>query len=178
MYIPPQSGTGPAPVLSHARSTAENRAVGMALLCLSGVAHSLPLFEAVDRDKIAMALLRPDQPPPLRKLDETNRPAVLVVGDDNNGTRHGPDGWPSAHRLMRWAGATMIHGAAGLPEHYEAAVLGAIQHRRLVLIETASWRVDAWSAMAKRFMPPFRILQIRPDVGVLHPTMPESETVQ
>jgi len=114
----------------------------------------------------------------LGRLDKTSRPAVLIVSDDDDHTRLGPDGWACAARVMRWGGAALIHGSGGQAEHYAMAVQGALTARRLVLVETSSWRVDAWAEAALRFMPPHRVLQIRPRPGEVHPVLPMSGTVQ
>jgi len=170
--------SGPAIVVSAQTATPANLARAIALLHEMAATHHVPLLQAVARDEIALTMVQPGQAPPLGRLDKTNRPAILILSDDDDHTRLGPDGWPCAARIMRWAGAGLIHGTGGQAEHYVVAVQGALVARRLVIVETSSWRADAWAEAAHRLMPPHRVLQIRPYPGEVHPILPMSGTVQ
>ncbi len=143
-----------------------------------GASFGVPLLRAVMADEIALAMLQPGQPPPLARLDAARRPAILVVGDDDDTTRLGPDGWPGVHRALRWSRAAMLHGTGGRPEHYEKALGGALLARRLVLVETSSALLDPWSEMAVRFLPPCAIARVQPFAGGVHPIMAPREQRQ
>jgi hypothetical protein len=175
----PTAGTrAPAIVVSAETATPANLVRAIAFLHLMGTIFHVPLFEAVARDEIALSMVQPRQAPPLGRLDKTGRPAVLIISDDDDHTRLGPQDWPCVARVMRWAGAALIHGSGGKPEHYKLAVRGVLSARRLVLVETSSWRVDAWTEAALRSLPKHRVLRIEPPEGGIHPIMPTLETIQ
>ena len=140
-----------------------------ALLETVGEQFRTPLLRALQHDLIALTVLGTGQAPPLAKLDHTQRPAVVVLVDDDDATRVGPNGWRYAARVMRWARGAFLHGTGGTPQHYELAVLVAQQVRHLVLVETSSNQLDAWQALALRSIPPKHIVRIEPPNGGVHP---------
>jgi hypothetical protein len=73
-------------------------------------------------------------------------PMLLVVGADD-GLNDGPEAWPLAQRMIRWASAIVLHGTGAEIVHYEWAVQGAEVHRRALLIECASATLPAWEAL-------------------------------
>jgi hypothetical protein len=97
----------------------------------------------------------------------SNRPAVMLIGDDDRLDR-GPSGWAQAERALRWARASMLHGAAAEIAHYEAAIVAAELVRRRLVIECSTATLGAWLALirAAPHRPP--TLLIRPRGGV-HP---------
>lgn len=166
---PSFSGSIASPILTAANAVPGGIAAALAILGASGLEFACPLFEAVRRDEIAVTIARPHHSLPLRRLDAAHRPAVVILGDDSEGTRLGPSGWPHAHQGMRWAAGAVLHGAAGERRHYEKAIAGAKEARRIVLVETSSWRIPEWEQLALRYMAPSRILKILPSGGRFHP---------
>jgi hypothetical protein len=77
-----------------------------------------PLLEAVHAGRLAFAeagrAWRPAAT--LRALDRTGKPALLLLGDDDE-TPTGPAGWPGVATALRWARAVVLHATGGLPEH-------------------------------------------------------------
>jgi hypothetical protein len=92
---------------------------------------------------------------------------LILIGDDD-GLDTGPDGWACARRVLGWARRIVIHGAAGLAEHYAGAAAATMVVRRLVLIECTSARVNAWAEAAKRDAPNV-IVQCLVPAGGVHP---------
>ncbi len=117
---------------------------------------------------------------PKKVLEHHARPLVIVIGDDDLGSP-GPTGWPQARRLFRWARAAVVHGAAGKPEHYAAAVVIAGLAGRVLFVETNTQHAPAWLDMARAALPPPAILAILTPPGAPpHPAwrVPEGVTVQ
>lgn len=168
---PPPSApqAGPAHVLSVETASPAAVARAIAVMEVIGEQFRIPLFRAVPRGEIAFTVLNPGQAPPLAKLERTGRPAIIVLTSDDDTTRLGPDGWPHAARILRWAKAAMLHGTGGRPEHYELAIEGAKVHRRVVLVETCTAHIEAWTTLARRTMAPERILRMQPPDGGVHP---------
>lgn len=121
---------------------------------------------------VALAVCGLGQTPPLAKLDRAGVPALLVLTADCDLSRVGPDEFPFAARALRWARAVLVHAAGGQEVHYEMAVAGARMHRRLVLVETCTAHLAAWTALALRTVPPSRVLHIAPPPGQVHPVPP------
>ncbi len=170
--------TGPAHVLTARCTNAERIAAAITIMEAAGEDFRTPLFRAVLHDEIALTVMCHGQTAPLDQLDQTRRPAILLLTDDDDTTRLGPDGWPSSARIMRWGRSAILHGSGGQPEHYGAAVVGAVVSSRLVLIETSSAQLAPWIKAAARFMPLGRILCIKPTGGGVHPVPMPTETMQ
>jgi hypothetical protein len=90
--------------------------------------------------------------------------AVVVVGADD-GMSDGPEAWPLAHRMVRWANSIILHGAGPELIHYQLAVAGAVQHGSLLFIECESAALPAWESLilAARHRPV--VLKIVPKGG-------------
>ena len=174
----PATQSGPALVLSAATTTPESIAHGIAALQTTGEAFRVSLLRGVRDDEIALAVLGTGQSPPVTEMERTGRPSLIVLTDDDDTTRLGPDGWPRATRALRWARSVMIHGSGGKPEHYELAVQGTKGGGRLLLIETSSAHVLPWLRAVTRFLPPARVLVIAPPGGEVHPVPVPKEAVQ
>lgn len=165
----PATQDGPAHVICARTASPANVARAIAMMEAIGEQFRIPLFRAVPRGEIALTVLGTGQAPPLSRLDRTGFPGLVVLTDDDDTTRLGPDGWRYAARILRWARGVMLHGTGGQPEHYQMAVEGAQRCGRLVLVETCSTQIDAWAALALRTLAPGRILKIQPPAGGIHP---------
>ncbi len=106
----------------------------------------LPLLRAARSGDVAYfeldrgAKLLPEEMAPIGK------PAVVVIGDDDD-MATGPAGWPGTRRLLRyWASGALIHAAGGEASHYEVAIGWAQQLRRVVIVETSSTYAEDWMA--------------------------------
>lgn len=135
----------------------------------AGLAHRLPLLEAVHAGRLAVAeATRAWRPAAtLRALDRTGKPALLLLGDDDE-TPTGPAGWPGVATALRWARAVVLHATGGLPEHYRIAVEMAAHHQRVVMVETTPAQLAAWLALA-RPSPSRPALLILPPSDDVHP---------
>lgn len=107
--------------------------------------HTVPLLQAAYHDVISLAGVPRSAAAPLKALDRARMPALVVIGDDcADGSDTGPGGWPGVGRLTRWAKRAVINGSGGTVEDYRAAVLLAVECRKLVLVECGSAHLMAW----------------------------------
>lgn len=138
--------------------------------CSINSPHTVPLLQAAYYDVISLAGVPRSATAPLKALDRARMPAVVVLGDDcADGSDTGPDGWPGVGRLTRWARRAVINGSGGTVEDYRAAVLLAVECRKLVLVECGSAHLMAWHRVfAKAGVPTVNIF---PSDGG-HPVMP------
>lgn len=104
-------------------------------------------------------------------------PAVVLVGDDDDAPT-GPAGFKPAQRLLAWAHHVVIHGAAGDPEHYRAAVIAAQVTGRLLLIECVSKTIPAWQAAARKWATGAVVQVLQPPPGQSHPTPVPASALQ
>lgn len=144
----------------------------------AGLGHRLPLLEAVHAGQLAFAEATRGWRPvaAMRALDRTGKPALLLLGDDDESPT-GPAGWPGAATALRWARAVVLHATGGLPEHYRLAVEMAAHHQRVVMVETTPEHGPAWLALA-RPSPARPALLIVPPPGDVHPRPAARGTVQ
>lgn len=98
-------------------------------------------------------------------------PALAIVGDDDHATPDGPDTWPIARRMLRWARFVLIHGGAGEAWHYEYAVMLTEKFGRLVMIKSSSANIEAWHAAAERWSKGAEGQILRPPPGCPHPSL-------
>ena len=127
----------------------------------------LPVLDAALAGRIEIVRPLRSSRAPMSLLRRADRPVVCWIGDDDDAST-GPEGWRSAAQVTRWARAALVHGAGGEPQHYEAAVLGAEQHGRFLLIETSSRKVPGWLRMLS---PEKSVLIVVPRFGVEHPVL-------
>lgn len=140
-------------------------AEAIARLQASGDAWHAPLIRAAGQGRIRLGLVPRGARLPLRDLDDTAKPTlILLAGDDGTGPAP-PEAWPQHKRLLRWCRAVLLHGAGGHPEHYAMAVDGAMQHKRLLLVECDSASLDAWISAVTRYAPRASALGIAPTTG-------------
>jgi hypothetical protein len=102
------------------------------------------------------------------------QPALALVGDDDHETPDGPDTWPLAPRVLRWARFILIHGGAGRPEHYEHAIALTGTFRRVLMVECSSRNIPAWQAAAERWAVGAQGLTMQPPSGFPHPSLDRS----
>lgn len=128
------------------------------------------LFAAAAAGRIAPVYVpTPDSPWPCQTVERLTRPAVvLVAGDPGYGeVSFGPGRWRCVAKAKAWAASTIVHGGAGERSHYVGALAMAELMHRVVMVETTSVLVDAWSA----FLAPLPRIGFRPSEGV-HPIKP------
>ena len=119
---------------------------------LAGADHRVPVLQALYAGRIGTweAQRTGCTGACKRFLVMVRKPALVIIGDDDDFPT-GPDGWPVAQRLLRWARQVVIHGAGGHPAHYEGAVMAAEVVGRLLLVECGTAHVEAWKAAAQRW---------------------------
>ncbi|MBR0682221.1 hypothetical protein GXW74_17150 [Roseomonas eburnea] len=133
-----------------------------------GVTYHVPLIRAAAARHLAVIHLTAHNRVPEAMLSQAAVPLVVLVGADMP-PHAGPSAIPQAEALMRWAGALIVHGAAGEPAHYAEAVRAALIKRRLLMVETATARQGEWAALRERVAPKLPALFIRTRPGVVHP---------
>jgi hypothetical protein len=149
----------------------------IAHLSQSGYGFKVPLYRAAQGGMISLCEITRDGTPPLKRLDRTGRPMVILVGDDDYAST-GPDGWVATRRLMYWTKAAIVHGSGGTAEDYCGAVAMAIQWGKLLLIETSSEHLMAWASAVQNA--PHRITAVfkRPTAPGVHPIHLKKGAVQ
>jgi hypothetical protein len=113
-----------------------------------GTAH---LLRAVAQGRTAFLLAASDMSATTFKAfakRAANRPAVVVIGDDN-GMERGPAGWAITDRVLNWARAIMIHACGAEIVHYDTAIMTAEFTHRMLIIECGTATVDAWLRLVK-----------------------------
>lgn len=147
---------------------------------LAGADHRVPILQALYAGRIGTWEARRTgcTGQCKRFLAMVRKPALVIIADDDDAPT-GPDGWPVAARLMRWARQVVIHGAAGHPAHYEGAVMAAEVVGRLLLVECTSGTVEAWKAAARRWAAQAVIQAVQvPEGQGSHPTPVDRAKVQ
>jgi hypothetical protein len=149
-------------------STPEHFAAVITHMAQCGFGFKIPLYRAAQAGMISLCEITRDGIPPFKRLDRTNRPKVVIVGDDDYAST-GPTGWVATRRLMHWTRAALVHGTGGTPEDYVGAVAMAIQWDKMLLVETSSDHLMAWAGVVQNA--PHRITAIfkRPTAPGLHP---------
>jgi hypothetical protein len=148
----------------------------------AGEAHHAVWLAAAQRGEIAALQIEPGARIPLRMLDvqPDQRPLLILLCGDG-ASPVGPDGFPQARRILRWARAIILHGAGAEPGHYATAVASARMTGRAVLVETTTAHLPAWRAMRDRVAEktPTLVIDTRPGEPA-HPinTVPAGTVVQ
>ncbi len=105
----------------------------------------VPLFEAARDGVISLAIVMPGVMAPLDALDRNGLPAIVLLIDDRGGDRDpGPAGWNGLDRLAGWAAHVFVNAVGELVGNYGPTIGYALEHKRIVLIETAPSRFLAW----------------------------------
>jgi hypothetical protein len=132
------------------------------------------LFRAVYERRINLLLFND----PRAQITNTdvchNELPILAVISGNNDFPCGPDQWRSARFLTAWARTAMVHGAVAKPKHYQMAIMMALNTGRALLIETASFFTEPWTALMAGKIP---VTGFVPPYGGMHPDIPAGETV-
>ncbi len=103
------------------------------------------LFEAARDGVISLAIVMPGVTAPLDALDRNGLPAVVLLIDNRGSDSDpGPTGWNGLDRLAGWAAHVFVNAVGELVGNYYPAISYALEHKRIVLIETAPSRFLAW----------------------------------
>lgn len=148
-------------------------ATAIARMQVAGAGHRVPVMQALFDGRIAHLELHRGSSAKLFKqwTAMSSLPALALLGDDDYATPDGPDSWPIAQRVLRWAKFVLIHGGAGQPEHYEYAVVLTATFRRVVMIECSSANVPTWRAAAEQWALGARGQIMQPAPGLRHPSL-------
>lgn len=148
---------------------------------LAGATWGIPLFRAVSMGIVRMAMIPRGERLSLSVLDMAKYPQPLVVVVNGDGLdASGPEGFPQARRLIQWAAYTVLHGAAGKPEHYAVAVEAALHYRRLLFVECRGDHLQAWVDLKQRLAPKTHSLILQtppgapPHMGEMKPAQTET----
>ena len=158
-------------------TTSDQFAAVIAQISQAGYAFKVPLYQAAQAGVISLCEVTRDGIPPLKRLDRTGRPVVILIGDDDYAST-GPGGWAATRRLMHWARAALVHGSGGTAEDYCGAVAMAIQWNKMLLVETSSEHLMAWAGVVQRA--PRRIAAVfkRPTAPGIHPVPLQKGEIQ
>ena len=139
----------------------------------AGAGHRVPLLQALYRGRIALLEAQRNSSSKLFKCwtAAACMPAAALIGDDDHANLDGPDTWPVAQRMFRWARFVLIHGGGGRPEHYEHAVQLTEACGRLVMVECSSANVEAWRDAAARWAANAQGEVMQPPPGLPHPSL-------
>lgn len=151
-------------------------------LAQAGAPWHGPLLRAAMVGDLRLCMVPPGSRLPLSVLDmeRDRRPLVVVLHGDGL-QPCGPEGFPQSRRLLRWAGFALLHGAGGLPFHYQIAVEAARETGRVVIAETTGALLPEWVALKVAVAPttPGLIIAVPPGKPA-HPceTAPAGAVVQ
>jgi len=148
----------------------------IAKLQAAGAGHRMPLLQAVYHGEIAnLEMHRHSSARLFKQWAAMSRlPALALLGDDDHSPLDGPDTWPLAPRVLRWARFVVVHGGAGRPEHYEHVLALTAVHQRVVMVECSSATISAWQAAAERWAVGARGLTMQPPSDCPHPSLDRS----
>lgn len=139
----------------------------------AGAGWHVPLLRAAMAGDLRFCILQPGQRLPLSQLDMQRhpRPFAVILGGDAGGPA-GPDAFPQARRLLRWAAGIVLHGAGGEARHYGAVAEAAMLLRRVALVETTTAALPQWLALKAEVAPatPALVVEVPPGKPA-HPTM-------
>ncbi len=149
----------------------------IAKMQVAGAGHRVPLLQALYRGQIAhLEMHRHSSARLFKQWAAMSRlPALALLGDDDHSPLDGPDTWPLAPRVLRWARFVVVHGGAGRPEHYEHVLALTAVYRRVVMIECSSNNISAWQAAAERWAVGAQGVTMQPPPGCPHPSLDRSK---
>ncbi len=123
----------------------------------------IPVHRLVAADAIAAVVALGGQAVPASFL-ELRRPRLVIVADDDTGSA-GPDGWPQARGLLRWAHGAALCAAPASAEDYAATAAATVGRGRMLLVETECRHLQAWLHIAERELPRLDLFRIAPGGG-------------
>lgn len=114
----------------------------------------LPLFREAMTGRLDVVMVTPRSRVPHRFLDplKQRKPLVVILGGDGV-VPAGPQDFQQANRLLNWCRFTMLHGAGGLPFHYQCAVQAAHLLHRVLVVECSGARLPEWVAAKEAVTP-------------------------
>jgi hypothetical protein len=142
----------------------------IAMQAAGGEAFRIPLFRAAAAGVLAVASAVGGTPIPARILKQRH-PTVVLLADDHPGAI-GPEAWPQARKLARWAPLVALHATGGQPEHYAMFAAAAVHHGRLLVVEIELRHLAAWRDLMLLERKPGEILCLTPRPGGQHPISP------
>jgi hypothetical protein len=138
-------------------------------LAIMGFGFTAELSRAARLGIINVVFLQPHASVPIGMLKRSQRPTVVVIGDDPGDAGLGPSGWGAPQRLLKWSRCVVLHAAGGTVQNYRVVVDLTLRSRRLLLIETTSARQAEWASALLAARPrPVPFLSIIATDG-LHP---------
>jgi hypothetical protein len=163
-----------APVLKI--NTWDDIPAAISRLQVAGAGHRIPVLQALYNRRIAhLDMHRASSARLFKQWAAMSRlPALALLGDDDHSPLDGPDTWPLAPRVLRWARFVVVHGGAGRPEHYEHVLALTAIYRRVVMIECSSANIQAWQAAAERWAVGAQGLTMQPPLDCPHPSLDRS----
>lgn len=142
----------------------------IALQDAAGEGFRAPLLRAAGASALVLATAVGGTRISARVL-KLQRPTVVLLADDQPAAT-GPDAWPQARRLARWARMVALHATGGQPEHYALFAQAAVLHERLLVVELEYCHLAAWRDLMLRERRPSEILCLVPTPGGQHPVPP------
>jgi hypothetical protein len=116
--------------------------------------HLHPVIKAV-RDCGAAMVFVPQGAPPFRLPRDSNKPAIVIVGDDLHECT-GPSGFhlPSIRRLIRQSCSFAVVSSAPQPDAYATmAVTAVATGKHTMIVETRPEQEIAWLALIQKLAP-------------------------
>ena len=127
------------------------------------------LLAAAQQGLIGLACLVPGMAAPLGLMNTFGKPIVVFIADDRGGgSDPGPLGWPQLDDLARWSRQTVLNTMRDRVGSYIPAIDLALEHRRLVLVETTSARAAAWERALSAGTAPI-IALVPPEIALASP---------
>ncbi len=129
----------------------------------AGEGFRTPLLRAAAAGRLAVATAIGGAQVHSRILKQ-RRPTVIVLADDHPDAT-GPDGWPQARKLLRWAHSAVFHAAGGRAADYEMISAATVTCGRMLLVEIEYRHMEAWMRLAARELPRLNLTCIEPEEG-------------
>lgn len=148
-------------VLNMGARTAMDAAI--ARLLQTHEAFRVPLLRAARDGALSFAMAENGRAVPASFL-KPSRPRLVILADDHPGAA-GPDAWPQARELMRWAHSAVFHAAAGDPFDYAMIAGATVACGWLLLVEMELRHMQAWGRLAECELPRLNLLRIEPKDG-------------
>ncbi len=127
------------------------------------------LLAAAQDGTIDLACLVPGMAAPLGLMNKSGKASVVFIADDRGGGHDpGPAGWPGLNALARWSRQTILNTMRDRVGSYVPAIDIVLEHKRLVLVETAPARLAAWERALSVGTAPI-IALVPPEIAVAVP---------